>query len=89
MDFALTFREPLTRRRLRSQRIPDHSANDPINQLVTPLFQYNPRFLEQHFNASYPRRVDGQWKFLDRKLHVFHIVPLGEGWAGASADQEL
>ena len=32
------------------------------------------------------RRVDGQWKFLDRKFHVFHMVPLSEGWARGSAD---
>jgi uncharacterized protein (TIGR02246 family) len=32
------------------------------------------------------RRVDGQWKFLTRKFHTFHMVPLRKGWAGASTD---
>lgn len=27
------------------------------------------------------RRVDGQWKFQSRNFHVFHMVPLSEGWA--------
>jgi hypothetical protein len=27
------------------------------------------------------RRVDGKWKFDERRFHVFHMVPLDEGWA--------
>ncbi len=27
------------------------------------------------------RRVDGNWKFATRFFHVFHMVPLREGWA--------
>ena len=30
------------------------------------------------------RRVNGTWKFLDRKFHVFHMVPLSKGWASES-----
>jgi len=28
------------------------------------------------------RRVDGEWKFAERNFHVFHMVPLSQGWAG-------
>ena len=27
------------------------------------------------------RRVDGRWKFLERRFHIFHMVPLSRGWA--------
>ena len=27
------------------------------------------------------QRVDGKWKFAERKFHVFHMVPLSKGWA--------
>jgi ketosteroid isomerase-like protein len=27
------------------------------------------------------RRVEGQWKFLERRFHIFHMVPLSKGWA--------
>lgn len=27
------------------------------------------------------RRVDGKWKFAERRFHVFHMVPLSKGWA--------
>ncbi|HIG41886.1 MAG: nuclear transport factor 2 family protein [bacterium] len=27
------------------------------------------------------RKVDGKWKFAERKFNVFHMVPLSEGWA--------
>ena len=27
------------------------------------------------------RRVDGRWKFQERRFHVFHMVPLSKGWA--------
>ena len=27
------------------------------------------------------RRVDGKWKFDERRFHVFHMVLLDEGWA--------
>ena len=26
-------------------------------------------------------RIDGKWKFLERKFHIFHMVPLSKGWA--------
>jgi uncharacterized protein (TIGR02246 family) len=28
------------------------------------------------------QRVDGEWKFLERKFTFFHSVPLSKGWAG-------
>jgi uncharacterized protein (TIGR02246 family) len=31
-------------------------------------------------------RVDGEWKFLERRFHVFHMVPLSRGWAGDGHD---
>ena len=31
------------------------------------------------YDDSY-RRVDGKWKFNERKFHVFHMVPLSKGW---------
>ena len=37
------------------------------------------------YNDSF-RKVDGHWKFQERWFHVFHMVPLSEGWAGASAN---
>ena len=27
------------------------------------------------------RRVGGEWKFVDRIFHVFHMTPLNKGWA--------
>ena len=27
------------------------------------------------------RRVDGKWKFLERRFIFFHMVPLSKGWA--------
>ena len=32
------------------------------------------------------RKVDGRWKFQERKFHVFHMVPLSKGWAAASTE---
>jgi uncharacterized protein (TIGR02246 family) len=32
------------------------------------------------YNDSY-RRVDGKWKFLERRFNIFHMVPLSKGWA--------
>ncbi len=31
------------------------------------------------------RRVDGKWRFVERKLFFHHVVPLSEGWAKAHA----
>ena len=27
------------------------------------------------------RRVDGDWKFVTRRVEMFYFVPLGQGWA--------
>ena len=32
-------------------------------------------------------RVDGEWKFLSRKLTMRHLVPLREGWAESQDDR--
>ena len=32
-------------------------------------------------------RVDGEWKFLSRKLTMRHLVPLREGWAESRDDR--
>ena len=34
------------------------------------------------YNDSF-RRVDGRWKFSERQFHIFHMVPLSEGWANS------
>jgi hypothetical protein len=37
-----------------------------------------------YYDDSY-RRENGRWKFVVRDVHMFHWVPLQEGWANANA----
>lgn len=34
-------------------------------------------------------RVDGEWKFVSRRVEMFYLVPLSEGWASSSAPASL
>ena len=35
------------------------------------------------------RKVDGQWKFVSRRVEMFYFVPLAEGWAGIDVPGHL
>jgi hypothetical protein len=37
------------------------------------------------YNDTY-RRVNGKWRFAERKIHFHHNVPLKEGWAKVKAE---
>lgn len=34
-------------------------------------------------------KVDGQWKFSSRRVEMFYLVPITEGWAAAGAPAKL